>query len=282
MIEVRTVAELRAHINRLKQQGKEIGFVPTMGALHKGHAALVEAAKKLNDAVVVSIFVNPLQFGIDEDLDRYPRQEEKDLALLKDLEVDIVYFPSTKEMYPNGFSILVQTQAYRNILCAKSRPGHFDGVATVVTKLFNQVQPHRAFFGEKDYPQLCVVRALVRDLDFNIHVFGVPTVREKDGLALSSRNAYLSDRQRRTALNIPLTLNMLAAKAKQGRSPASYLAREGRSLLLDKGFHKVDYLEFRDAETLEEVTNSILRPTRLLVAAYLDNVRLIDNIEILP
>ena len=282
MIEVRTVAELRAQINSLKKTGKEIGFVPTMGALHEGHMSLIDAAKKLSDAVVVSIFVNPLQFGIDEDLERYPRQEAKDLKMLKEAGVDIVYLPTTKEMYPEGFSILVQTQTYADILCAKTRPGHFDGVATIVTKLFNQVQPDRAFFGEKDYQQLCVIRSLVRDLDFTIKIFGVPIVREPDGLAMSSRNAYLSDRQRQLALSLYVTLNMLAGKALQGRSPTYYLAREGRHLLGSKGFDKVDYLEFRDAETLEEVTNSIKRPTRLLVAAHIGSIRLIDNIEILP
>ena len=282
MIEVRTVAELRAHINSLKKEGKEIGFVPTMGALHKAHASLITAAQKLNDAVVVSIFVNPLQFGIYEDLERYPRQEAEDLKMLEEMGVDIAYLPTTKEMYPEGFSALIQTQAYRDILCAKSRPGHFDGVATVVTKLFNQVQPDRAFFGEKDYQQLCIVRSLVRDLDFTLQVFGVPILREEDGLAMSSRNAYLSGRQRQLALSLYSILSMLASKAKQGRSPAYYLAREGRQLLVGKGFDKVDYLEFRDAETLEEVSNSIRRPTRLMVAAHIDNIRLIDNVEILP
>lgn len=281
MIEVRTVAELRAQINSLKKQGKEIGFVPTMGALHEGHMSLITTAQKINDAVVVSIFVNPLQFGIDEDLDRYPRQEERDLKLLEAIGVDIAYLPSAKEMYPEGFSALVQIQAYHDILCAKFRPGHFDGVATVVTKLFNQVQPDRAFFGEKDYQQLCIIRALVRDLDLTLKIFGVPTLREPDGLAMSSRNAYLSPRQRRLALSLYATLTMLASKAKQGRSPTYYLAREGRQLLTNKGF-EVDYLEFRDAETLEEVTNSIRRPTRLLVAAHIDHIRLIDNIEVLP
>lgn len=282
MITVRTVADLHTQINRLKAEGKEIGLVPTMGALHKGHETLVSAARKLSDVVVVSIFVNPLQFGIEEDMERYPRQEEKDLEMLDRLGVDIAYLPGAKEMYPDGFAILVQTQAHRDILCAKSRPGHFDGVATVVTKLFNQVRPDRAFFGEKDYQQLCVVRALVRDLDLPVKVFGVPTVREVDGLALSSRNAYLTDRHRQLAPQIHAILTMLVAKAKQGRSPAYFLAKEGRNLLISKGFDKIDYLEFRDAETLEEVTNAITRPTRLFVAAVLGGTRLIDNIEILP
>lgn len=282
MIIIRTVAELSSHINSLKKEGVEVGLVPTMGALHKGHMALVSAAQKLSDAVVVSIFVNPLQFGVNEDLDRYPRQEEKDIQILTEMGVDVVYIPSVKEMYPDGFSLLVQTQAYHDILCAASRPGHFDGVATVVTKLFLQVQPSRAFFGEKDFQQICVVRSLVKDLDLPIKIFGVPTVREPDGLAMSSRNSLIPFDKRSIATNIYQILTLLANKAKQGRSPSYYLAKEGRNLLLSKGFDKVDYLEFRDAETLEEVTNTITRPTRILVAAHLGNVRLIDNVEVFP
>lgn len=282
MIVARTVAELRSHINSMKKANKEIGLVPTMGALHKGHTALVSAAQKLCDVVVVSIFVNPLQFGVSEDMDRYPRQEEKDIKLLEEMSVDIVYIPPLKEMYPEGFSLLLQTQAYHDILCASKRPGHFDGVATVVMKLFLQVQPSKAFFGEKDYQQLCIVRVLARDLDLDIRIFSVPTVREADGLAMSSRNALLTDHQRSVAVNIYQILELLAKKAKQGRSPIYYLAREGKNLLLSKGFSKVDYLEFRDAETLEEITNTIKRPSRIFVAAHLGSVRLIDNIEILP
>lgn len=282
MIQARTVAELRTHINSLKQEGKEIGFVPTMGALHKGHVALVNMAKKLSDVVVVSTFINPLQFSVDEDLESYPRMEEADVKLLEGLGVDIVYMPSLQEMYPEGFSALVQTQAFSEILCAKSRPGHFDGVATVVTKLLNQVGPQRVFMGEKDYQQLCVVRALVRDLNFQVKIFGVPTVREADGLAVSSRNAYLDEEQRQIAAGMHEILALLATKATQGRSPTYYLAREGRNMLVAKGFSKVEYLEFRDAETLEEVTNTISRPTRLLAAVRLGTTRLIDNVEVLP
>ncbi len=282
MIIIRTVAELRTHINSLKKAGKEIGLVPTMGALHKGHTSLVSAAQKLSDVVVVSIFVNPLQFGVNEDLERYPRQEEKDIKLLTEMGVDFVYIPPLKEMYPDGFSLLVHTHAYHDILCAAARPGHFDGVATVITKLFLQVQPSSAFFGEKDYQQLCIIRALVRDLDLAVKIFGVPIVRESDGLAMSSRNVLIPPEKRSTAQLIYQTLTLLANKAKQGRSPAYYLAKEGKNMLMTKGFDRVDYLEFRDAETLEEVTNSIKRPTRLLMAANLGNVRLIDNLEVLP
>lgn len=282
MIVVRTVKELRNHINSMKKANKEIALVPTMGALHRGHTSLISAAQKLSDVVVVSIFVNPLQFGVSEDLDRYPRQEEKDIKLLDEMGVDIAYIPILKEMYPDGFSLLLQTQAHHDILCAFNRPGHFDGVVTVVMKLFLQVQPSKAFFGEKDYQQMCVVRALARDLDLDIKIFGVPTVREPDGLAMSSRNALLNDRQRSIAAAIYQTLVLLEKKAKQGRSPIYYLAKEGKNLLLSKGFDKVDYLEFRDAETLEEVTNTIKRPTRIFVAAHLGSVRLIDNIEIIP
>ena len=279
---LRTKQELDQHITKLKLENRQIGFVPTMGALHQGHVALIKAAAKLCDAVVVSIFVNPLQFGENEDFRQYPRTEARDIELLEQQHVSAVYLPTAEMMYPEMFTTRVTISRYNDILCAKSRPGHFDGVATILTKLFLQVQPDRAFFGEKDYQQLVIVRQLVKDLDFPVRVFGVPIARDTDGLALSSRNAYLNEKERRIAPALYETMMFIAGKIRVGRSPVYFLTKEARNLLLGKGFDKVEYMELRDAATLEEITNYCDVPARLLVAVQLGRTRLIDNIEVMP
>lgn len=275
-------ADLQALVKEWRGQGKTIGFVPTMGALHAGHAALVRLAKKQCDKVIVSIFVNPLQFGENEDYDKYPRQESQDTAFLTTEKVDAVYLPTMEALYPEGYSVTLDVHKWSDILCAITRPRHFDGVATVVSKFLHQIMPDKAYFGEKDYQQLCVVKLLTRELFLPIEIVGVPIVREADGLALSSRNAYLSEPERRIAPSLYETMVMVGSKTKGGRSPIYYLLKEGKRLLLSRGFTKVDYLEVRDSETLDEVTNTVLRPARLLAAAYIGHTRLIDNIEILP
>lgn len=275
-------ADLQALVKEWRAQGKTIGFVPTMGALHEGHATLVRLARQQCDKVIVSIFVNPLQFGENEDFDRYPRQEEKDTAFLTTEKVDAVYLPTMEALYPEGYAVTLDVHKWSDILCAVARPRHFDGVATIVSKFLHQIMPDKAYFGEKDYQQLCVVKLVTRELFLPVQIIGVPTVREKDGLALSSRNAYLNERERSIAPAMFETMNLIAGKTKGGRSPIYYLLKEGKRMLTSKGFTKVDYLEVRDAETLDEVTNTVLRPARIFCAAYINNTRLIDNIEILP
>lgn len=278
----RNVAELRALIKRWRSENKTIGFVPTMGALHEGHMTLIRAARRQCDHVVVSIFVNPLQFGEGEDFEKYPRQEESDLALLAEEQVGAVYLPTQHAIYPNGYAVMVQVNKWSDILCAVHRPRHFEGVATVVLKLLLQVVPDKAFFGEKDYQQLMIIRLMAAEFHLPVQIIGVPTARGADGLALSSRNAYLNEQERRTAPILYETLMRIASKAKGGRNPVYYLIKEAKRLLLSQGFSKVDYLEMRDAATLDEVTNTVIKPSRLLAAVYLGNTRLIDNIEVLP
>ena len=246
---VRTIADLRRHISVWRQAGETVGLVPTMGALHEGHLSLVRAAQAECQRVVATIFVNPKQFAPNEDLNAYPRREETDLAMLRSAGNALVFMPGTAEVYPPGFATTVRVAGLTDCLCGAHRPGHFDGVSTVVTKLLLQSLPDIAYFGEKDYQQLLVVRRLARDLDIPVRIAGVPTVREPDGLALSSRNAYLSPAERWIAPNLARVLRRIAvALAAQSGTVASEIA-QGRADLESAGL-AVEYLEIRDADTL--------------------------------
>ncbi len=276
---VRTISDLRAQVRAWRLLGLRIGFVPTMGALHDGHITLVKAAKSRCDKVVVSIFVNPTQFGPNEDFDAYPRNEAADLDKLVSAHADLVYLPTVDIMYPPGTSTTVNVTGLTEGLCGAARPGHFQGVTTVVTKLLLQVLPDAAFFGEKDYQQLKTITRMARDLDIPAGIVGVPTVREADGLALSSRNVYLSPAQRKQALAIPRTLQAVAQRLADGSGAAAHLAW-GQAELLRGGFDSVDYLELCDAEDLTPLPRIGTRPARLIVAARIGKTRLLDNIGV--
>lgn len=276
---VRSVADLRAQVRAWRQDGLRVGFVPTMGALHRGHLSLVETALTRVDRVVASVFVNPSQFGPNEDFQAYPRQETTDAGLLGGAGAHLLFAPMVSEMYPPGFATTVTVTGISSGLCGDIRPGHFAGVATVVTKLLLQALPDVAVFGEKDYQQLQVIRRLVRDLDIPVEVIGAPTVREPDGLALSSRNAYLSPEQRAIAPAIYRILTGLADRLRGSGAAAAPLLAAGAEDLLRAGFASVDYLELRDAEDLAPLAQAD-RPARLLVAARLGKARLIDNLGV--
>ncbi len=275
----RRIADMRDMVARMRAGGGRIALVPTMGALHEGHLALIRQARQIAEHVVVSIFVNPTQFGPDEDYRKYPRCEETDQRRLSSLRVDLLYAPTVEEMYPEGFSTITRVTTLSDPLCGESRPGHFDGVATVVTKLFNQIQPHSAVFGEKDYQQLLVIRRLVADLDLGVTIESVPVIRESDGLALSSRNAYLTPRHRRLAPQLYQIITALAATLAAGAEP-----EPARIAAIDQlrqiGFDAVDYVAVCDAETLApaRLPGS---PARVFAAVKLGKTRLIDNVPIL-
>lgn len=251
-----------------------------MGALHEGHISLVRLARAQADAVVVSIFVNPAQFGPNEDFSRYPRSEEADIALLREAGADAVYLPDAAEMYPPGAITRVTVPGISAELCGAVRPGHFDGVATIVTKLFMQCAPDVAVFGEKDYQQLHVIRRFTADLDIPVRIVGAPIIREADGLALSSRNRYLAGSARAMAPALYTILTVAADKIRRGQEVEAILAEAGRAILA-AGFAKVDYVELRDTEHLRPLA-TLSAPARLLAAAHLGTTRLIDNLEVLP
>jgi len=276
-----TVAELRARVALWRGRGERVGLVPTMGALHDGHMALVGAARAANERVVVSIFVNPKQFGPSEDLAAYPRPEAADRARLEGARVDLVFMPSVAEMYPPGFATTVSVAGLGEGLCGAHRPGHFDGVSTVVAKLLVQALPDAAYFGEKDWQQLTIVRRMARDLDLPVEIAGVPTVRESDGLAMSSRNAYLTPAERRVAPALFRTLQRVAGEVARRPGAIPALLQEGIAELQRAGFMP-EYLELRDAVTLTPVTGAVSAPARLVAAARLGRARLIDNVPVSP
>ena len=276
----RTVADLRAQVTQWHAAGEKVAVVPTMGALHEGHLSLVRAARGRAGRVIVTLFVNPRQFNNAEDLAKYPRDEEADRAKLASEHVDLLFAPDAGEMYPQGFSTTVSVAGLIDGLCGAQRPGHFDGVATVVTKLLLQTQADVALFGEKDYQQLSIIRRLARDLDIPVEIVGVSTVREADGLALSSRNVRLSADGRQKAPALAQALTTAANAIENGKDAAAAIA-VARRAITQAGFSELEYLELRDAETLEPVSRAE-RPARLLVAAWLDGVRLIDNVAVLP
>jgi pantoate--beta-alanine ligase len=276
---VRTIHDLRKRVAAWRQAGESVALVPTMGALHAGHLSLVGLAKSKADHVVVSIFVNPIQFGPREDFSTYPRDEAGDLKKLGDAGVDIVFAPDAAEMYPEGFKTLIKIGDLTEGLCGAARPNHFDGVATVVAKLLMQCGPDLAIFGEKDYQQLLVVKQLVRDLNIPVEIIGAPIMREADGLALSSRNVYLSPEQRKIAPLLHQTISAVAADLAQGRGcdDAVVAAR----FKLDAAGFRVDYVAVRDPDTLKPLMGPVKR-ARVLAAAYLGKTRLIDNVPVPP
>lgn len=280
---VRTLDMLRTEVAKLSAGGSSVGLVPTMGALHEGHLTLVRRAREHCDHVVASVFVNPTQFGQNEDLDAYPRQLEEDAAMLEAEGCALLWAPEVQEMYPDGFVTNVSVSGVSEGLCGASRPGHFDGVATVVCKLFHQVLPTHAFFGEKDFQQLAVIRAMARDLDLtrpHVHsIIGVPTVREADGLAMSSRNRYLSAEDREAAAFLPLGMKEAIARIEDGQEVRPTLAAL-EDELLGAGFERVDYAVLADAASLAPLDQLSGSAARLLVAARIGGTRLIDNMAV--
>jgi len=274
-----TIAEVRAAVKAARQSGKTIGFVPTMGALHEGHAALVRAAKKASDFVIVSIFVNPTQFGPKEDFAKYPRTLEADRAISSEAGADLIFAPGVEEMYPERSVTFVEVKELDAVLCGPSRPGHFRGVCTVVLKLFNIVQPDKAHFGAKDYQQARIISQMVRDLNVPVAIQVEPTVREQDGLAMSSRNRYLSAAERSRAPGIYKALQDIRERALSGEVDVARLESALESELVKIIGAKIDYARIVDAETLQP-TARLTRPAVAAVAVFLGTTRLIDNIVI--
>ena len=275
---VRTIAELRQHTSRWRIAGQTIGLIPTMGALHNGHLSLIKLAQGKCDRVIATIFVNPRQFLPNEDFDEYPRNEESDIQKLIGMGVDLLFAPKAPEMYQPDASTTVVISKLTDCLCATSRPGFFDGVGTVVTKLLIQALPDLAIFGEKDYQQLLVIKRLTRDLDIPAEIVGAPTIREADGLAVSSRNVFLSKANRETASKVFEILKKTATAIALGND-VSVACEEARSELMLAGFSEIDYFEARHSETLELI-QSFENSGRLFAAVWLGSTRLIDNLEI--
>lgn len=273
-------ATLKDALKGLRARGETVALVPTMGALHDGHLALVAEAKRRADHVVVSIFINPRQFGPNEDFEAYPRRADADAAKLEAAGVDLLWMPSVDEVYPEGFATHIRIADLPDQLCGAARPGHFDGVAIVVAKLLNQVRPDLALFGEKDWQQLAIIRRLVADLDMDIDIVGFPTQREEDGLALSSRNAYLTPEERIAAVALPRALGT-AAKAIEAGQPIDAVLRKIGPALEKAGFASVDYVALVDAVTLAPLLH-LDRPARIVAAAQIGKARLIDNLAVTP
>ena len=273
---IRDVREMQRFSDEQRLQGKRIALVPTMGFLHEGHLSLMREGRKRADVLVTSIFVNPTQFGANEDLDAYPRDFERDERLMKGVGVDVVFYPTVQGMYPRGYQTYVKVEELTENLCGRSRPVHFRGVATVVTKLFNLVRPHVALFGQKDYQQLVVVRRLAEDLGFEIEVVGCETVREPDGLAMSSRNAYLSPEEREEAVAIRRALDAAIRLYEEGERDTGPMRETVRRVLSGQPHTRIDYIHVCDTRTLRDVER-IEKEAVLAVAAYVGETRLIDN-----
>lgn len=280
MIIVKTIKQIRQAVAGQKKRGKRIGFVPTMGALHEGHLSLIRLAKKHSDFVVVSIFVNPTQFGPKEDYKKYPRNLKKDAALCQTAGADLIFSPNVKEVYPEGFSTFINVEGLTQGLCGASRPGHFRGVATVVAKLFNIIQPEVAIFGQKDAQQLAVIRRMVKDLDLPVKIIGAPIVRERDGLAMSSRNAYLTLEERAEAPTLFRALQLAENMVKRGKREAESVKSDIVKLLRsDAPLAEIDYVEVVDNETLSPI-KKISSRALIAMAVKFPNARLIDNVTV--
>jgi pantoate--beta-alanine ligase len=276
---IREMGDLAATLREWREAGPTIALVPTMGALHAGHMALIDAARSKADRVVASIFVNPLQFGPSEDLDRYPRREAEDARLLEHHGCDLLWMPTAAQLYPPGFATTVSVSGVSERWDGAARPGHFEGVATVVTKLFTSVRPDKAFFGEKDFQQLAVIRRMTADLGLAVTIHGVDTVRDTDGLALSSRNAYLTADERLRALALPKALQQAREAILRGELVETIL-QEARRRLAEGGFSRIDYFALVDSATLEPLAKAS-GEMRLIAAAVMGNTRLIDNIRVI-
>jgi pantoate--beta-alanine ligase len=281
IVTCRSVSELRARVAAWRRAGETIGLVPTMGALHEGHLALVRGAQADNRRCIVTLFVNPTQFGPNEDLAAYPRTEAADRDKLSALGADLLFAPGAGEMYAPDAATTVTVARLTDHLCGSFRPGHFAGVATVVTKLLLQSLPDAAYFGEKDFQQLQVIRRLARDLDIPVRIVGVPTVRDADGLALSSRNAYLSPNERAAALALPRTLSAIAERLRRSPKTVAQQTAWGRDQLSAAGFTRIDYVAVCDAESLQPIAEA-MPPARVFAAAWMGRTRLIDNVPIQP
>ena len=276
---ISSAAEMTAYSKAEQRAGRRVGFVPTMGALHEGHLSLVRAARAQCDVVVVSIFVNPTQFGPNEDLAKYPRSFHQDKAMLESGGVSAIFYPSVEEMYPPGAATWVTVEGLSERLDGRSRPGHFRGVTTVVSKLFNIVQPQLAFFGQKDAAQVAIVRKMVHDLNFGAQIVVCPIVREKDGMAMSSRNAYLDPQQRKQALVLSRSLEKVRSLHEHGENNAEKLIAAGKQLMAEEAAVRLDYFEVVDPDTLEPVID-VANGALIAVAAYVGTTRLIDNLLI--
>ncbi|MBE5876322.1 MAG: pantoate--beta-alanine ligase [Lachnospiraceae bacterium] len=273
---VSTINEVRAQVKEWKKQGLSVGFVPTMGYLHEGHASLMKRAKGECDKVVVSIFVNPMQFGVNEDLDSYPRDLQADSKLCDSLGVDLIFHPEVEEMYENGFCSFVDMNGLTKELCGKSRPIHFRGVCTVVSKLFNIVTPDKAFFGQKDAQQLAVIRRMVKDLNMDIEIVGCPIIREEDGLAKSSRNTYLNEEERKAALVLSQTIRLGEQLVKAGVRESEELLKVMKENLEKEPLAKIDYVEAVSMDTIEKI-EKLEGSVLVAMAVYIGKTRLIDN-----
>ena len=273
---VTTIKEVREHVNAWRQAGNSIGLVPTMGFLHEGHQSLMQAAKQDNQKVIVTIFVNPIQFGPSEDLASYPRDLERDKIACEQMGVDLIFCPDASEMYFPNFNSYVDVNGLTEALCGKRRPGHFKGVCTVVTKLFNIAQPDRAYFGQKDAQQLAVIKRMVTDLNFNIEIIGCPIVRESDGLAKSSRNSYLSESERAAAVCLYQAIECAQAMIHKGEKSVSVITQTMQELIGKQPLAKVDYIEFVDLATLKSI-DLLAQDSLCALAVYIGKTRLIDN-----
>lgn len=276
---IRTINRMSACINHIRQNGKSIGFVPTMGYLHEGHLSLMRQAKEENDILVLSIFVNPAQFGPMEDYKRYPKDLNRDIRLAKDSGCDMVFIPDAKEMYPGGYSTYVKVERLSDILCGKTRPIHFRGVATVVTKLFNIIRPDRAYFGTKDYQQAIIIKRMIEDLNMDIKLKILPIVREKDGLAMSSRNIYLSQEERSDAIILYKALRFAKRLIEGGQRDPGVIISAIRKLISHKNRARMDYVSVVDADTLNDI-RIIKRRILIAIAVWIGKTRLIDNIVV--
>lgn len=276
---IRSISDMKAEISRLKDQHKSIGFVPTMGWLHEGHLSLIRAARRENQIVVISIFVNPMQFGPQEDYEEYPRDLKHDTQAAQNEGVDYIFYPSVKEMYPEDFQTKVVVTKLKNYLCGISRPTHFDGVTTVLTKLFNIVEPDNVYFGLKDAQQALIVNRMIQDLNFSITLHTMPIVREPDGLAMSSRNKNLSPKERESALSLYKALMQANKMIKNGETNPNKIKTAIHAIIANQPFTKIDYIEVVNYNNLEPV-NKVGSNTLIALAVWVGKVRLIDNILI--